>query len=164
MVVGSLAGRKGDAGAEVDIRTGLDAGAACKSDNDQGRGTKWSDGRGGGLERGDGGRWRCKGWETSGSQTPTKTGIVRWADGLPGLGRNGPPLRVNRRGNDRGRLRPCMNGGTPCERSTNVDAGDDGAREHALFHEYWHDLYAADAEGTAQSVADRTIFCKGLVP
>ena len=39
---------------------------------------------------GDGGLWRHKGWETLGSQTPTKTGIVRWADGLPGLGRNGP--------------------------------------------------------------------------
>ena len=40
------------------------------------------------------GLWRCKGWETSGSQTPTKTGIVRLADGLTGLGRNGPLART----------------------------------------------------------------------
>ena len=39
---------------------------------------------------GDGGLWRCKGWETIGSQTPTKTGMVRKADGLTGLGRDGP--------------------------------------------------------------------------
>jgi len=32
-------------------------------------------GPGGGLEGvGAGGLWRCKGWETLGSQTPTKTG------------------------------------------------------------------------------------------
>jgi hypothetical protein len=42
---------------------------------------------------GDGGLWRCKGWETSGSQTPTKTGIVRLADGLTGLSRNGSLAR-----------------------------------------------------------------------
>ena len=38
------------------------------------------------------GLWRCKGWETLGSQTPTKTDIVRLADGLTGLGRDGPLL------------------------------------------------------------------------
>ena len=39
---------------------------------------------------GDGGLWRRKVWETLGSQTPTKTDFVRLADGLTGLGRNGP--------------------------------------------------------------------------
>ena len=43
---------------------------------------------------GDGGLWRYKGWETSGSQTPTKTGIVRLADGLTGLSRNGSLLEL----------------------------------------------------------------------
>lgn len=52
-------------------------------------------GPGGGLAGlGAGGLWRRKGWETSGSQTPTKTGIVRLADGLTGLGRNGPLART----------------------------------------------------------------------
>ena len=46
---------------------------------------------------GDGGLWRCQGWETLGSQTPTKTGMVRKADGLPGLGRNGPPCERGRK-------------------------------------------------------------------
>ena len=45
---------------------------------------------------GDGGLWRCKGWETLGSQTPTKTGMVRKADGLTGLGRDGPPCERGR--------------------------------------------------------------------
>ena len=154
MVVVSLAGRNGDAGAKVEIRTGLVAGAACKSDNDQGRGTQWSDGRGGGLERRDGGLRRRKGWETLGSQTPTKTGIVRWTDGLPGLGRNGPSLSPDQGEDTLGRLRPCMNGDTPCERGTGVDAGDDGTREHAGTVEFFFCPFNADAEGTAQSVAD----------
>ena len=67
---------------------------AFESLNHQGAGAKrrlageavWRDGVGG--------LWRRKGWETSGSQTPTKTGIVRWADGLTGLGRNGPLART----------------------------------------------------------------------
>ena len=41
---------------------------------------------------GVGGLWRRKGWETLGSQTPTKTDMVRKADGLPSLGRDGPLL------------------------------------------------------------------------
>ena len=50
-------------------------------------------GPGGGLAGlGAGGLWRRKGWETLGSQTPTKTGMVRKADGLTGLGRDGPLL------------------------------------------------------------------------
>ena len=81
---------------------------------------------------------------------------MRWADGLPGLGRNGPLLSLNRRENARGRLRPCTDGAFPCERSTDVDAGDVGAREHALHHEYKHYLNIVEAEGTAQSVADST--------
>lgn len=44
-------------------------------------------------KRVDGGLWRRKGWETSGSQTPTKTGIVRLADGLTGLSWNGSLAR-----------------------------------------------------------------------
>ena len=52
-------------------------------------------------------------WETSGFQTPTGTGTVRLADGFRGLGRNSPP----------------------CERSTGVDAGDDGPRSLALPYE-----------------------------
>ena len=61
-----------------------------ESPSDQGRGTKWSVAGEAVWCGGDGWLWRCKGWETSGSQTPTKTGIVRLADGLRGLGRNGP--------------------------------------------------------------------------
>ena len=54
-------------------------GAGNKSVNDQGRGTSEASGA---LAPeavwcvGAGGLWRCKGWETSGSQTPTKTGSV----------------------------------------------------------------------------------------
>ena len=60
-----------------------------ESPSDQGRGTQWSVAGEVVWCDGDGGLWRCKGWETIGSQTPTKTGIVRWADDLPGLSRNG---------------------------------------------------------------------------
>ena len=63
---------------------------AFESLNDQGRGTKWSVAGKAVWCDGDDGLWRRKGWETLGSQTPTKTGIVRLADGLPGLGRDGP--------------------------------------------------------------------------
>lgn len=52
-------------------------GAGLESPSDQGRGTKWSVAGEAVWCGGDGGLWRCKGWETSGSQTPTKTGIVR---------------------------------------------------------------------------------------
>ena len=89
---------------------------------------------------------------------------MRWADGLPGLGRNGPPLSVIQRENGRGRLRPCTDGASPCERGTYVDAGEDGSREHAGTVEYWHYLNIVDAEGTAQSVAGRTLGGMGLCP
>ena len=49
----------------------------CKSVNDQGRGTQWSVAGEAVWSDGDGGLWRHKGWETLGSQTPTKTDIVR---------------------------------------------------------------------------------------
>ena len=39
-----------------------------------------------------GGLWRRKGWETLGSQTPTKPDNVRWGDGLTSLDRDGPLL------------------------------------------------------------------------
>ena len=58
--------------------------------NHRGRGTQWSVAGEAVWRGGDGGLWRCKGWETLGSQTPTKTGMVRKADGLTGLGRDGP--------------------------------------------------------------------------
>lgn len=62
----------------------------CESGSAIGHGAKrsvageavWSDGVGG--------LWRCKGWETLGSQTPTKTDMVREADGLTSLDRDGP--------------------------------------------------------------------------
>ena len=77
-----------------------------ESPSDQGAGAKrrlageavWRDGVGG--------LWRRKGWETSGSQTPTKTGIVRLADGLTGLGRNGPLARTKGY-RSRQRMLPC---------------------------------------------------------
>ena len=81
---------------------------------------------------------------------------MRWADGLPGLGRNGPPLPPNQGENGLGRLRPCTDGAFPCERSTNVDAGDEDPREHAGTVEYEHVPYIVDAEGIAQSVSGST--------
>ena len=60
-----------------------------ESPSDQGRGTQWSVAGEVVWRDGDGGLWRHKVWETLGSQTPTKTGIVRWADLLPGLSRDG---------------------------------------------------------------------------
>ena len=70
------------------------SGAEClcgtESPNHQWRGTKWSVAGEVVWRDGDGGLWRHKGWETLGSQTPTKTDIVRLADLLPGLGRDGP--------------------------------------------------------------------------
>ena len=56
LVVGSLAGRNGGAEDVADILLNLDAGAACKSANDQGHGAKRSVGAGGGLDAW-GGRW-----------------------------------------------------------------------------------------------------------
>ena len=79
-----------DAGDVAGISSDINAGAACESVSDQGRGTQWSVAGEAVWRGGDGGLWRCKGWETLGSQTPTKTGMVRKADGLTGLGRDGP--------------------------------------------------------------------------
>ena len=42
LVAGSLAGGRADAGDVAGVSSDLDAGAACKSPSDQGRGTKWS--------------------------------------------------------------------------------------------------------------------------
>ena len=66
-------------------------GGGCESASAIGRGTKWSVAPEAVWKVwAAGGLWRCKGWETLGSQTPTKTGMVRKADGLTGLGRDGP--------------------------------------------------------------------------
>ena len=81
-------------------------GGGCESASDQGAGAKrrlageavWRDGVDG--------LWRRKVWETSGSQTPTKIGIVRLADGLSGLGRNGPLART-KEDRSRQRMLPC---------------------------------------------------------
>ena len=69
------------------IRFGREPG--LESPSDQGRGTKWSVAGEAVWSDWDGGLWRCKVWETLGSQTPTKTDIVRLADGLTGLSRDG---------------------------------------------------------------------------
>ena len=85
---------------------------AFESLNDQGRETKWSVGRGGGLEVWSGGLWSAA---EGRPKAPWSSGRDRrrwWADGLRDLGRNGPP----------------------CERGTDVDAGDDSPRELALSH------------------------------
>ena len=42
LVAGSLAGGRANAGDVAGVPSDLDAGAACKSPSDQGRGTKWS--------------------------------------------------------------------------------------------------------------------------
>ena len=87
---------------------------AFESLNDQGRGTQWSVGAGGGLVR-----------EGCRALTGPRTGDLRLlaagkdrqrkgeADGLRRLGRDGPP----------------------CERGTGVDAGYQGEREQALTEE-----------------------------
>ena len=89
-------------------------GAVNESANDQGRGTQWSVGPGGGLVRVG---WRALAGPRTGDLRLPAAGKDRqlkgWADGLRGLGRDGPP----------------------CERGTGVDAGDDGPRELALPHE-----------------------------
>ena len=76
--------------------------SAFESLNDQGRGTKWSVGPGGGLVREE---WRALAGPRTGDLRLLAAGkdwqLKGWADGLRGLGRNGPP----------------------CERGTNVDAG-----------------------------------------
>lgn len=68
---------------------GVARGGDCESGSAIGHGAKrsvdweavWCDGVGG-LRR-------EHGWETLGSQTPTETDRVRWADGLTGLSRDG---------------------------------------------------------------------------
>ena len=70
------------------------------------------------MERGPGGGLEVWGWRALTAQglgdlrlpDPGKDRQCGWADGLQGLGRNGPP----------------------CERSTNFDAGYNGSRELAL--------------------------------
>ena len=62
---------------------------------------------------------------------PDKDRRCAWADGLRGLGRDGPP----------------------CERSTGVDAGYNGLRELALSLQLKHIAYFADAGAPAQSLA-----------
>ena len=67
---------------------------AFESLNDQGRGTKWSVGPGGGLEVWGGGLWSAAEGRL---QAPWSSGRVRrcgWVDGLQGLGRDGPTLWV----------------------------------------------------------------------
>ena len=81
--------------------------------NDQGREAQRSVGPGGGLEVWGGGLWSAAEGRL---QAPWSSGRDRrcvWADGLRGLGRNGPP----------------------CERRTDVDAGYNGFRELALTYE-----------------------------
>ena len=74
LVAGSLAGGRVEREMAVECVLALMREAPCKSPSDQGAGAQrrltpeavWC-GRGDGL-------WRRKGWETTGSQTPTKTG------------------------------------------------------------------------------------------
>ena len=88
--------------------------SAFESLNDQGRGTKWSVGPGGGLVRVG---WRALAGPRTGDLRLLAADKDRqqkgWADGLRGLGRDGPP----------------------CERPTDVDAGYNGPREQALTYE-----------------------------
>ena len=106
-------------------------------------------GQGGGLAaRGGTGSGAPRKGDARLLEAAEETGLVRKADGLRGLGRNGPPLPVNQGENVPGRLRPCTDGASPCERSTDVDAGDKGSCEQALSHEYKHFPYIVDAEGT----------------
>ena len=58
------------------VPSDLDAGAACKSSSAIGRGTKWSVAGEAVLRVRVGGLGRANGWETLGSQTPTKTDNV----------------------------------------------------------------------------------------
>ena len=73
---GSLAGGGVRAGDVAGAPSDLDAGAACKSSSAIGRGTKWSVAGEAVLRVRVGGLGRANGWETLGSQTPTKTDNV----------------------------------------------------------------------------------------
>ena len=71
---------------------------AFESLNDQGRGTKWSVGPGGGLEEWGGHwLWRDYGLETSGSRPPTKTVDSAVGRRPPGPGPGRPIARLPRR-------------------------------------------------------------------
>ena len=92
----------------------LERAPAFESLNDQGRGTQWSVGPGGGLVR--------EGWRALAGSRPGDLRLLAadkdrqrkgWADGLRDLGRDGPP----------------------CERGTGVDAGHKGSRELAQAYE-----------------------------
>ena len=69
------------------IRFGREPG--LESPSDQGRGTKWSVALEAVWQREGRRALERRGRETLGSQTPTKTDIVRLADGLTGLSRDG---------------------------------------------------------------------------
>ncbi len=111
LVAGSLAGGRVEREMAVECVLALMREAPCKSPSDQGAGAKrrlapeavWC-GRGDGL-------WRRKGWETTGSQTPTKTGACALGRRPPGPGPGRP------KGSERG---------------TDGRAGYDGEREQAL--------------------------------
>ena len=114
LVAGSLAGGQVEREMAVKFVLVLMRGAPCKSPSDQGAGAQrrlapeavWC-GRGDGL-------WRRKVWETTGSQTPTKTGACALGRRPPGPGPGRP------KGSERG---------------TDGRAGYDGEREQALSYE-----------------------------
>ena len=87
--------------------------SAFESLNDQGRGMKWSVGHGGGLEVWGGGLWSAAEGRLLAPWSSGRDRRCGWADGLRGLGRDGPP----------------------CERRTDVDAGHKGPRELAQPYE-----------------------------
>ena len=111
LVAGSLAGGRVEREMAVECVLALMREAPCKSPSDQGAGAKrrlapeavWC-GRGDGL-------WRRKGWETTGSQTPTKTEACALGRRPPGPGPGRP------KGSERG---------------TDGRAEHDGEREQAL--------------------------------
>ena len=68
-----------------------------ESPSDQGRGTQWSVAGEAGWKRGDGGLWSAV---EGRPRAPWNSGRDRrcgWTDGLPGLGRNGPPCERSRK-------------------------------------------------------------------
>jgi len=114
LVVGSLAGRDVGAGDVAGIVAFIDAGAACKSANDQGHGAQRSVGPGGGLAA-----WGRRALERGGRETSGS--LEQWKR---------PALWVGRRPPGPGPERP-----KGSERGTDMDAGDDGPRSQALAHE-----------------------------
>ena len=65
-----------------------------ESPSDQGRETKWSVGPGGGLEVWGGGLWSAAEGRLLAPWSSGRDRRCGWADGLRGLGRNGPLLWV----------------------------------------------------------------------